>query len=270
MTVLPASKPGFLILGAAKSGTTSLAANLRTHPNINMPGGELHYFTKHRHRGDDWYLSCFDRPDKLQGEKSPTYFYYLDCHRDIHRLTPDAKLIVMLRDPVRRAFSNWNMRFNDKRLIRQGLEYNKIQPEEHRIRSLDFDGIVNHYLTHKDKPGLVFERPLDIVHRGLYITQIKHLLKFFKRENLYVIITERYFNDEAKGFKEVCRFLGVPPALPETFEKHRVGHYSAAIPAEPARKLSRFYLPFNEELFQFLGYRVPEWDLNIKEGSDEV
>lgn len=253
------SKPDFLIVGAAKSGTTSLAINLNLHPDIYIPGGEVHYFTKHWDKGPQWYLSHFNQQGKVQGEKSPTYLYYLECHQRMHRFLPDAKLVVLLRDPVARAFSNWNMRYNDKRLIRQGLHYNYQREKQDRLKSLDFTAIVDYYLAREGK-DLLFQWPLDIVHRGLYILQIQNLLKFYRREDLFILITELFSRDETKVYADVCRFLNVLPIELETFEKYRVGDYKNVIPEEAIGKLREFYRPYNERLFRFLGYRVYQWE----------
>jgi hypothetical protein len=253
------SKPDFLIVGAAKSGTTSLAINLNLHPGIYIPAGEVHYFTKHWDRGPQWYLSHFNQRGKVQGEKSPTYLYYLECHQRMQRFLPEAKLVVLLRDPVARAFSNWNMRYNDKRLIRQGLHYNSQREKQDHLKSLDFTAIVDYYLAREGK-GSLFQRPLDIVHRGLYILQIQNLLKFYHREDLLILITELFSRDETKVYADVCRFLNVLPFEPESFEKYRVGDYKNTIPEEAAGKLREFYRPYNERLFRFLGYRVHQWE----------
>ena len=258
---MTASKPDFLIVGAAKCGTSSLAANLKLHPEIYMPKSEIHYFSKHPYWGDDWYLSRFDQAGKVQGEKSPSYLYFNRCHQHIARTLPQAKLIVMLRDPVRRAFSNWNMRYNDKRLIRHGLQFNSEVDKELRLKSLDFETIVDYYLAHWEELSLVSERPLDTIHRSLYIMQLKSLFKFFPPENVFLLVSDLYFRNEGKYYQQVCEFLNLKQSFqPPSFEKHMLGSYKKEIPKEPAQKLRRFFRPYNEELFQLLGYSVPQWD----------
>jgi hypothetical protein len=258
-------KPDFLIVGAAKCGTSSLAYNLNKHPDIFVWGGEIHYFSKYWERGREWYLSHFSEPAKVRGEKSPTYLYHRECHARIHGMLPDVKMIVMMRDPVARAFSNWNMRYRNKRLISMGLAFNSRRPKEQRLKSLDFDALVDDYLDREAKKNagaetLLFQQPLDIIHRGLYLPQIRYLLKYFDRERMLFLVTERYFADEKKEYAGVCRFLNVPGADPGSFEKRRAGDYQMSIPGEAARKLRNFYRPYNEQLFRFLGYRVPEWE----------
>lgn len=256
--------PDFLIAGAAKCGTSSLAYNLSQHPDIFVWGGEIHYFTKYWDRGQQWYLSHFDTPAKVRGEKSPTYLYYPESHSRIHALLPGVKLIVMLRDPVARAFSNWNMRFHSKRLIRMGLEFNSRQPRALRLKSLDFEALVDYYLDHagSEDPkikALLFQQPLDIIHRGLYLQQIVSLLSYFKRENLLCLVSEHYFSREKEGYAKICQFLNVPEFTPKSFVKRRTGDYLSPIPASAASKLRQFYRPANETLFNFLGFHVSQW-----------
>jgi hypothetical protein len=250
------SKPDFLITGAAKSGTTSLAHNLSMHPRVYMPEGEIHFFSKRLGQGNQWYKSLFREPNKVQGEKSPTYLYYKECHREIHRFLPHVKLILLLRDPVERAFSNWTMRYNDNRLIQQGLVFNR--KYGNTLGSLDFDKLLDFYLDNRAVPQ-VFEKPLDVFHRGLYIRQIESLLLFYHREQLLILITERFFKDEQKGYDEVCRFLSIPPFKKRRFERQRVGDYKKEMPRKSWERLREFYLPYNRELFELLGESIQEW-----------
>lgn len=252
-------KPDFLIIGAAKCGTSSIASALDMHPDIFVPPQELHFFTTRHKKGEDWYLSNFQVPEKILGEKSPSYLFILECHQRIHRFIPGAKLVILLRDPVVRAYSNWNMRYNKKRLITEGLGYNHRQNKPDRLPSLDFEAITDYYIERGPHDPRLYERPLDVIHRSLYIDQIEHLMQFFKREHLHIIITEEYFADEQKGYRELCRFLNVPPYTPPTFEIKLKGEYQHPLPEQAAKKLREYYRPYNQRLFQFLGRPVNVW-----------
>lgn len=249
-------KPDFLIIGAAKSGTTSLACNLGRHPEISIPEEEIHYFSRRPERGDNWYLSHFKHPGTVQGEKSPTYLYYTRCHEHMHRLLPDAKLIILLRDPVARAFSNWTMRYHDKRLIRQGLAFNLTYGNT--LRSLDFDTLLDYYLENRAKER-IWEKPLDVFHRGLYIRQLQSLMRFYRREQLLILLTEPFFKDQQVGYDNICRFLNLSPYRPGEFVKKRVGIYKKDIHVESEKKLREFYRPYNQELFDLLGFHAGRW-----------
>jgi Sulfotransferase domain len=254
-------RPGFLIVGAAKCGTSSLAAALNTHRDIYLPDREIHYFSKYRDKGDAWYLDHFNETTEIQGEKSPTYLYYRNCHRDIYRLLPGAKLVILLRNPVDRAFSNWHMRYNDKRLITQGMHFNRTRSRNRWINGLDFPVVVDYYLSHRESDDL-FQKPLDIIHRGLYYEQIENLLRFFQRENMLILVTECMEGNEEEYYDRVCDFLDLPayPWSKEALQKRLVGQYSKTMAPEVREKLHHFYRPYNEKLFQLLGDEIQEWE----------
>lgn len=252
--------PDFLIIGAAKCGTSSLAAGLAAHPGVSLLPQEVHYFSKHTHKDDQEYLALFDCPGKVQGEKSPTYLYYLHCHEDIYRLLPEVKLIIILRDPIKRAYSNWNMRYNDKRLISQGCRFNQNHPRVEHLQCLDFDALVDYYLAHQEDLARVFQPPLDIIHRGLYVEQIEHLLHFFQKKNLLILLAERFFKDRKKGYEEICSFLNIPFFDPGNIGIQKKGLYKKDISETARQKLHRFYLPFNHGLCNLLGQEIPEWE----------
>jgi hypothetical protein len=206
--------------------------------------------------GRRWYLSHFDHPGSVQGEKSPTYLYCRQCHQKMARLVPRAKLVIILRDPVDRAYSNWNMRYNDKRLILQGLDFNK--NHANALKSLDFDQLADFYLEHNGGYG-GYEKPLDIFHRGLYIEQIESLLKYFPRRQIHIMIFERLIKNRGDYLDRLYRFLGVSPIKEKTLVRLKPGNYCRP-PADEAReKLYRLYNPYNERLYDFLGFRIGEW-----------
>jgi len=103
----------FVIIGAAKSATTWLQAQLQSDPAIYMPEPELHYFSREYHRGADWYLSQFsgEGHGKMVGEKSNSYLYAPEAADRLHRDLPQVKLIAQLRNPVERAYSSYCMLF---------------------------------------------------------------------------------------------------------------------------------------------------------------
>jgi hypothetical protein len=250
-------KPEFLITGAAKSGTSSLARHLSLHPRLYLPKQEVHFFSKYWDRGTDWYLQHFPHTDRMQGEKSPTYLYNLECHSKMYDMLPDAKLIIILRDPVARAYSNWNMRYNEKRLIPEGLNFNREYGNE--LKSLDFDKMLTYYLDNFGTEK-VCEKPLDIFHRGLYILQIESLLRFYSRKQLLILITEHFFENEEKGFDTIYRFLNIESCTSIPYQKTRVGHYKKEIPKADYEKLKAFYRPYNQKLYKLLGFRINSWE----------
>lgn len=107
----PDRLPAFLLIGAAKAATTWVSEQLRHHPALWLPKAEPHYFSSEYHRGLDWYRSLFAEAPaaRIVGEKSADYLAYPAAAARIAELLPEVPLIVQLRDPVDRAYSDYCM-----------------------------------------------------------------------------------------------------------------------------------------------------------------
>ncbi|MCX6276626.1 MAG: sulfotransferase domain-containing protein [Bacteroidetes bacterium] len=248
--------PDFLIVGAAKSGTTSLIAGLKQHPDIYTPGVELNYFSHFYNKGVKWYSSQFLHPEKVQGEKSTSYLYETSCHQRIFDHNPGIKLIILLREPFKRAFSNWTMRYNQSRLLKQAHLFNgRNQP---KIENIGFSHLFNYYVS-CPSATIKREEPLDIFERGMYIDQIQHLRGIFPSEQLLILISERYFNHPAETLRKVSRFLNIGDFPENCHAWKRKTEYPVKLDEAVVRQIRNFYKPFNERLFEFLGGEIEEW-----------
>ena len=205
--------PDFLVAGVPKSGTTALHAALSRHPGLYLSpikepkffltdgppptkGGPGDALTYREHVWErDRYEALFDAapPGAPRGEATPLYLYDPDAMRRIHRLIPDVKLIVVIRDPVERAHSNWT------HLWSAGLEpvgdfVLACAEEERRIAA----GWASfwHYT------GL-----------GRYGAQLDHAFSLFPREQVHVLRYRRLIDDPAGTLNGICGFLGVDTGL---------------------------------------------------------
>ena len=109
-SLLPSRKlPDALIIGVKKGGTRALLEFIRLHPDVRAAGSEVHFFDKHYSRGFKWYRSCM--PATLEGqitmEKTPSYFITKEVPKRVHAMNPLTKLVVVVRDPVTRAVSDY-------------------------------------------------------------------------------------------------------------------------------------------------------------------
>lgn len=185
--------PNFLIIGAAKSGTTSLYEQLRRHPDVCMPTRrwkEPTFFSERAQgrwaRGMHWYRSLFShhRGERAVGEASTSYTkapVYGDAPAKIASVLPDARLIYLVRDPVDQVVSHYcHMVFHD------GLR-------------LPFD-------------RAVVEKPF-LVDAARYAFQLAPYLQRFPRERILVVPFERYVADPVAEGKRVCRFLDVDDSV---------------------------------------------------------
>ena len=248
--------PDFLVIGAAKSGTTSLISDLKNHPEIHTPGFEINYFSHFYSNGPEWYHSLFNCPEKIQGEKSTSYLYETECHKRIFSHNPSIKLIVLLREPVKRAFSNWAMRYTQGRLLKQTHLFNK--HNLNIIENIGFSHLFNAYLN-TESDVVRHQEPLDIFERGLYIEQLTHLRRFFSAGQILILISERYFKNPEPELKKLSSFLNVSdfPSAPPAWK--RKSEYYAKPNEATIHSIRQFYKPYNEKLFRFLGFEIDEW-----------
>ena len=183
--------PNFLIIGAMRSGTTSLAINLRAHPGIFLaPQKEIRYFDRHFDRGLDWYLDQFQAVsgELAIGEATPNYMYSEVVMERIAALLPDVRLVAMLRDPVDRAYSHYwlNRSFG--------------------IEDLPFEEAIA-----RERERLTRGFPDDVayVDRGRYIRQLERISTRWSREKVLVLLFEDYRSDPSAVYGQTCRFLCV-------------------------------------------------------------
>jgi Sulfotransferase domain len=274
-------RPNFFIIGAQKSGSTWLARNLATHPDVFMPRQELHFFDKRHNfeRGIGWYESQFDGADGQTsiGEKTPDYLT-VDCkeglegnfpgaHHRMHRYYPDAKLIVVLRNPVARAISQIN------HIIRSG----RISP----LLSADS-------LLFGDKQHVIDGH--NVILKGFYLDQIRAFLELYRRDQfLFLLFEEDVVKRPADCLATTCEFLGVdsghrfedlnrrfnefnrsmlgltisyylPAAAPYTWRLDRMLKGTKKVPSQATiARLYELYEAPNRALFEFLGRSTDAW-----------
>jgi hypothetical protein len=220
------SLPEFFLLGAPKAGTTALHGALATHPGLYLsPVKEPKFFLGDEqpptllggpgdaHSAREWvwqrdrYEQLFDAAPAgtLRGESTPFYLADLDAHRRIHDAVPGARLIVVLRDPVDRAYSNWAHLWAD------GLETID-----------DFVAACAEEPRRRDEGWAPFWRYLET---GLYGRQLQHLLTLFPREQVHIIRYLELVEEPAGTLDGVCRFLGVEEGLVTEVPARNVGGY---------------------------------------------
>lgn len=218
MTYLP--RPNFLIVGAAKSGTSSLDRYLGQHPEVYIPPKkEAHYFSipdfpptfrgpgdegmnEYTIRDRDAYYHLFDgvKGEKAIGEASVFYLFYPGTATRIKEEIPDAKIIIMLRNPVDRAFSAYMHLIRDER---ENLSFRESLAKESQFRANEFE-------------PMWYYREL-----GLYTEQVKRYLDAFGDEQVKVIVFEDFAKNPVAGVQEVASFLGVSPDFtPDTSIRH--------------------------------------------------
>lgn len=243
--------PSALIIGAQKGGTTSLFNYLVRHPDVLPPfGKEIHYFDLHYARGVRWYRGRFPYGYRLRGgaltlDASPYYLMHPQAPGRAAHLLPDAKLVVLLRNPVDRAFSHYQ---HEVRGGRESLSFGeaiemeaeRLAGEEERLRA---DSGYYSYNHHR----------YSYTRRGRYIEQLRRWVEHFPRSRLLVLQSERLFRDPADTIGEVQEFLGLRPHGGEAYKTFLQGAYDREMPPELRRRLVTYFEPCNSELYQWLG-----------------
>lgn len=190
--------PNTIIVGVQKSATTWLSKRLSQHPDIYMAPGEVHYFDHEDKfsKGPEWYASLFKSAgnESIRCEKSGAYFWTtcegvagepMDKPDRIRRLLPNAKLIVILRNPVVRAISGWNHN------VRSGA----------MSSSLDINNIFSPKYAE-------IVRQHGILTRGLYYQQLSSYLEKFQRDQVQILFFETdILENPAAGLEKTVRFL---------------------------------------------------------------
>ncbi|MEY2454208.1 MAG: hypothetical protein QOD92_3782 [Acidimicrobiaceae bacterium] len=186
--------PDFLIIGAMRSGTTSLARYLGAHPGVYVaPNKELHFFDRAFDRGLDHYRQQFARArgDQSAGEATQTYLYDTTALDRIAATLPDVKLIAILRNPVDRAYSHY---WQKRAYGREPLSFAAaVSAEPERLRGADRDERFRY----------------SYLDRGRYVDQLQRVTERFPRTALHVLLFEDLRDAPEDTYRDVCRFLQV-------------------------------------------------------------
>jgi hypothetical protein len=192
-------KVNFLIAGAQKCGTTALNRYLRMHPELGMPRQkELHFFdneTLFSGTPVDYsdYHAAFSAcgSQHMYGEATPDYMYWTSTPGRLREYNPAMKIIIILRNPVDRAFSGWHM---EHQRNREFLSFGEaIKNERERIREV-----------------LPFQhRVYSYVDRGYYTEQIRRIWSYFPEEQTLFLRMEDLRTTPQTVLDRICQFLGV-------------------------------------------------------------
>lgn len=242
-------KPTFLCIGVQKSGTESLINYLNQHPEIFMKQQEMHLFDKKTLTNSEiiQYEKQFDTDKLIVGEKTPSYNYLQYAMNRIHTYNPNIKLILILREPISRAFSQYNMTLS---FIKKSL--NNVSDEQ--IIS-DFEKEEHVKLSEIHQNGNYF------IARGKYDEILMHIFSKFKRENIYIGIAEEIKANKQKYYNDIFRFLGATEMvnIKEDVDVH-VRKYDRPIPKILEKKLYDIYRSHNERLYEILGRKIDSWE----------
>ena len=257
------SLPDFIIIGAMKCGTTSLYSYLASHPQV-LPASEkeVHYFDCDSYSlGMAWYKAHFptlirkyfqskNRNNIIVGEASPYYLFFPKAHIRVEECIPNIKLIIMLRNPIDRAFSHYN---HQKRKSREKLsfeqaievEFDRLDGEEKKILSEENYYSYNYWAY-------------SYLARGRYVEQLERWFRLFPRINFHIIESEEFFKNTPNELNKVYDYLGIKYHILESYDKKNIGTYNKMHDAT-RKTLVDYFSAHNEKLFKLIDKRF-NWD----------
>ncbi|MBD1869399.1 tetratricopeptide repeat protein [Cyanobacteria bacterium FACHB-471] len=240
-------KPDFFILGVGKAGTTSLYKYLVKHPQV-LPAlqKEVNFFSHYFDEGLPWYLAQFPCEIEglkfLTGEATPCYLAFPEADQKLFSLFPDAKLILLLRNPVDRTISH----------------YHDIVRAHYEERSLE-TAIFSELEILKDATeetltdGSYFSKSWSYVLNSLYVYSIRRWTKLFPKENFLIIKSEDLYANPAKVVADTFNFLGLPNYQLNKYKNYYPGDYKSPVSESLRRTLADYFKPHNQMLEEYLG-----------------
>ena len=240
----------FILAGAQKSGTTALHYFLSRHPDISMGGQqEIHFFDN-----DAIFVSEPDyeqlhkhypllAPSTIAGDCTPSYMYHELAAERIWKYNPIIKLVILLRNPVDRAFAHWNMqRFRGR-------------------EPLDFFDAVREEQTRIAGAPPTQARRFAYVDRGFYGRQLARLFKFFAREQVKAVKFEEFKENQPKTLASIFSFLGRKPLRSVRSKDRNVVPYERAMNWEERVFLYNLFAEDIAQVEQMLGWDCSDWKL---------
>ncbi|XP_057717235.1 heparan sulfate glucosamine 3-O-sulfotransferase 3B1a [Corythoichthys intestinalis] len=253
--------PQAIIIGVKKGGTRALLEFLRLHPDVSAAGAEPHFFDRNYDKGLDWYRELMPKSSEgqLTMEKTPSYYITKEVPSRIYAMSKATKLIVVVRDPVTRAIS----------------DYTQTRSKKPDIPSFES-------LTFKNASSGAIDTSWSALQIGMYAKHLERWLQYFPMEQLLFVSGERLIADPAGELARVQDFLGLRrvvtqkhfhfnpakgfPCLkrPEGNSKpHCLGKTKGRthpnIDPEVVQRLREFYKPFNRKFYQMTGQNFG-WD----------
>ncbi|SDC82728.1 MULTISPECIES: sulfotransferase [unclassified Candidatus Frackibacter] len=244
------SIPNFIIIGEKNCGVIPLYKYLVSHPNV-IPAckEEIQFFNKNFNKGEDWYLNHFSEIRKLckdkyiTGEVSTNYFFYPYVPQRVFRMLPEVKLIVLLRNPVNRAYAHYCGE------VLKGIErlsFKKaLEKEEERLF-----GEIKKMKRDKDYFSFKYNH-FSYKARSIYINQLKRWLNIFPREQLLILKSEDLYAGPEEVMNKIIKFLNLPEW---NFKEHKKikrnrNHF---INKSIETQLYKYFKRYNRRLFKLL------------------
>ena len=246
--------PNLVVIGVVRSGTTSLYHYLSQHPSIIKSAyDELGYFDSNYDLGLNWYKSLFPtifekkKVEEKNGkfityDVTPFYIYNEKVPKRIQKIIPDSKLILILRNPVDRAYSNYF-------ITKQNKKFEDIIIEEKEILKT---------IDRKNKEEYYKFVHTSLLSRGFYAEQLEKWFKIFPRNQILIIKSEDFAIQTNKIMNEIFNFLGLENFnILDDSKKNKIVY--EPMKKETRRELIEYFRPYNEKLYSMIN-RNFDWE----------
>ncbi|WP_310993580.1 sulfotransferase domain-containing protein [Aequorivita marina] len=264
-----------MIVGAQKAGTSTLFNSLAQHPDLlGARTKEIRYFSRKENfqKGDQWYinnLKDLKKPFKsgLLFEATPEYLNHPEAAQRIYKFNKGTKIIIVVREPIKRAYSAWNM-YGDFLVSRKHLP-RVIDPAYYPNSNLaqefygngEFPSFEEIIASEMKKIENNDNRSPAILRRGIYLPQIKRYLDLIGKEQVLTLGFKDLVTQNKTELNKILRFLNLPESdwqfLDSLGKKGKNARtYKKKINPEAKIKLEEFYKPHNDALFEYLGYEL--------------
>ncbi|CAF0731217.1 unnamed protein product [Brachionus calyciflorus] len=262
--------PDAILIGAKKSGTRALLTFISTHPNVSAADSEIHFFDKYYHLGLDWYKSQmpYSNDNQIVIEKTPKYLVDPKVPQRVFQMNKNIKLIVILRNPVTRAISEFVQSQH-----RQKRNINNVNEQSKRFVRMLYESKNQNFTIRKN---------WNIIKNGLYVNHIKNWMEYFPLESFVFINGDNLIQNPHDELEKLQKFLGLKPIIKKenfvlTNQKKgfpcirldsqneevkclsdQKGRQHPKIPDNVIKQLQDFYRPYNNELFELIK-QEPFW-----------
>ncbi len=243
--------PDFVIVGAHRCGIGAFFLALAQHPDIRLTTNgspsmnrslhvRLNFFDRHYYRGLDWYRSLWPDAPGLTGEATPSYILHPDVPGRILAANPDARIIMVFRNPVQRAFSHYIQLRHRGRIADEMAFEDKIANDIREIEGIDMDRL--HLSLGK-----------NVIYRGLYACQYRVWERVFGSKRLLALRAEDFFLEPEAALNLAYRFLGLSEFAPRDVLPPPGNNGREAMKQDTRERLEAFFRPHNGDLERCTG-----------------
>ncbi len=241
--------PSFMIIGAQKGGTTSLYCYLQQNPRIGSNlRKEVGYFSEHYENNERWYRAHFALSilpqQRLSFDATPEYLSHPLVPSRVKAKYPHMKFILLLRNPVERAYSGY------QHVVKRGKEDRTFEEMITRLYRLEKLSPAQQNESVQWLPEKGYH---NVLARGKYVDQLTRWFQYFPREQFLIMQSEYFYAQTTDAMKQISAFLEVPYWETTELKVRNAGGSYPEMDPHTRQQLVEYFKPYNTRLYQLLG-----------------